>query len=128
MSSKSIAQKLQIKEKYDFLLANEPKDYRSMLGKLPANVAVLTEPTKPVDVIQVFVTSKKDLESQLIRLKSALRTPRGLLWVTYPKGTSEVKTDVNRDIIREFALKFGLQAVALVSIDETWSALRLKIV
>jgi len=127
MSSKPIAQKLQIKENYKVLLVNEPKDYRSMLGRLPANVTVLTEPAEPIDVAQVFVTSKRGLESQLSKLKSAL-SPKGLLWVTYPKATSKVKADINRDIIRQFAQKIGLQAVAMISIDETWSALRLKIV
>ena len=127
MSQKPVAQRLVIKENYKVLLVNEPKGYRSMLGRLPANVAVLTEPTsKPVDLIQVFVTSKKELEDKLAKLKSVLN-PKGLLWVTYPKGTSKVKTDINRDIIREFAQTIGLQAVAMVSIDETWAALRLKI-
>ena len=94
---------------------------------LPANVTVLTAPTtKPVDLIQVFVASKKELERQLGKLKSVL-SPKGLLWVTYPKGTSKIRTDINRDIIREFAQKIGLQVVAMISIDETWSALRLKI-
>ncbi len=49
-----------------------------------------------------------------------------MLWVTYPKGTSKVKADINRDIIREYARTIGLEAVALVSVDDTWSALRLK--
>jgi len=58
-------------------------------------------------------------------LKSVLG-PKGILWATYPKGTSGVKADINRDIIREYARTIGLEAVALVSIDETWSGLRLK--
>jgi predicted CoA-binding protein len=127
MSSKSIAQKLQIRENYSVLLVNEPKGYRSMLGKLPANVTLLAEPTKSIDVVQVFVTSKREFESQLSDLKSLL-SRKGLLWITYPKGTSKVKADINRDSIRQFAQKIGLQAVAMISIDDTWSALRLKIV
>jgi hypothetical protein len=125
MSSRSISQKLRIKENYNVMLVNEPKGYRSKLGKLPANVNLLTESTKPIDVVQVFVASKRELEGQLTKLKSVL-SPRGLLWVTYPKGTSGVKVDINRDIIRQFAQGIGLQAVAMISIDETWSALRLK--
>lgn len=126
MSQKPIAQKLLIKENDKVLLINEPKGYRSMLGKLPANVAILTEPaTKPLDFIQIFAASKKELD-QLNKLKSVL-SRKGLLWVTYPKGTSKVKTDINRDIIREYAQTKGLQAVAMVSIDDTWSALRLKV-
>ena len=125
MSQKPVAHKLQIKENYTVLLINEPKAYRNMLGALPKGVKILTQPSGQADLIQVFVTSGKELKAQLNALKPLLKTG-GLLWVTYPKGTSEVKTDINRDIIREFAQSLRLQAVAMVSIDDTWSALRLK--
>jgi hypothetical protein len=52
----------------------------------------------------------------------------GLFWVTYPKGTSKIKADVNRDSIAAYAKSIGLQAVTMISIDDTWSGLRLKIV
>jgi len=125
-SKKPITQKLFIKENYRVLLINEPENYRALLGVLPANVSLLTEATAPVDLIQVFVTSKKELETQLKDLTAQLK-PNGLLWVTYPKGTAKIKTDINRDIIREYAITINLKAVAMVSIDDTWSALRLKI-
>lgn len=125
-SSKTNAEKLFLKENYVGLLVNEPKGYRERLGKLPKNVSILTKPSGIVDFIQVFVSSKSELELQLGKLKPFLK-PQGLLWVTYPKGTSKLNTDVNRDIIREYAESIGLQAVALVAVDETWSALRLKI-
>jgi hypothetical protein len=48
--------------------------------------------------------------------------------VSYPKGTSKVNTDINRDTIGLYAQSIGLQPVAMISIDDTWSALRLKIV
>ena len=38
------------------------------------------------------------------------------------------KTDVNRDILREIVVGFGFETVALFSVDETWSAIRLKVV
>jgi len=126
MSEKPIAEKLLIKEYYRVLFINEPEDYMKKLGKLPENVIVLTKLVEPVDFIQVFVTSKKDLEDQLLRLKP-LSTPKGLLWVTYPKGTSKMKVDINRDIIAQYTLSIGLKPVAMISVDETWSALRLKI-
>lgn len=127
MGEKTVAQKLLIKENYTVLFVNEPKDYRSILGELPPNVVVMTVPTAPVDFIQFFVTSRKELEEKLNKLKSLLAS-KGLLWVTYPKGTSKIKADINRDSIRKFAQTIGLEGVAIISVDETWSALRLKIV
>jgi CRISPR/Cas system-associated protein Cas5 (RAMP superfamily) len=126
-SEKPIAQKLFIKENYSVLLVNEPQGYKARLGKLPKNAVFVIEPSEPVDFVQLFVLSKKELETQLPKLKS-LAKREGLLWVTYPKGTSKIKSDVDRDVIREYAESVGLKAVALVAIDDTWSALRLKIV
>ncbi len=123
---KTVAQKLLIKENYKVLLINEPKNYKAILGELPINVTILTKPNTSADFIQFFVTSKKELEENLNDLKSYL-SPKGLLWVTYPKGTSKIKTDINRDIIREYAKSIKLEGVAMISIDDTWSALRLKL-
>jgi hypothetical protein len=60
-------------------------------------------------------------------LKSVL-APKGALWVTYHKGTSRVKTDINRDTINDYARSIGLEGIAMISIDEDWSALRLKLI
>ena len=125
MSYKPVAQKLLIKEKDTVLLINEPKNYRPILGTLPASVTV-TSAAACAELIQVFVTSKKELEEYLPKLKTQL-SKKGLLWVTYPKGSSKVKTDVNRDKIAAYAKTVGLQAVAMISIDDTWSALRVKL-
>ena len=126
MSKKTIAQKLFIKDNYRVLFVNEPENYITLLGDLPNNVNVLKRPEDSIDLIQVFVTSRKELEEQLVKLKSLL-TPKGLLWVTYSKGTSKMKVDINRDSIYKYALFIGLKGVAMISIDDTWSALRLKI-
>ncbi|RXK86822.1 DUF3052 family protein [Filimonas effusa] len=49
-----------------------------------------------------------------------------VLWIAYPKGTSKVKTDINRDTIRETVETFGLSTVTAVSINDIWSALRFR--
>lgn len=127
MSDKTIAQKLQIKENYKVLLRGEPKEYKATLGPLPQNAVLLENSAEPVDVVQVFVTSRKDMEAQLPKLKRLLK-PKGILWVSYPKGTSKIKADINRDSIREYGQSIGLEAVAMVALDDTWSTLRLKAV
>ena len=127
MPEKSLAQKLLIKEGRSVLFVNQPEGYAARLGELPQGVVVLSAPTTPADIIQVFVASKKELEEQLPRLKPALR-PNGILWVTYHKGTSKIKTDINRDSIAAYAPSIGMEGVAMVSVDDDWSALRLKVV
>ncbi len=125
MPDKTVAQKLLIKDNYSVRFINEPPDYRITLGQLPDTVTVLTEPSESVNLIQLFVTSRSELEAQLGDLKPALK-PGGLLWVTYPKGTSQIKADINRNTINQYARSIGLQGVAMISVDDTWSALRLK--
>ena len=49
-----------------------------------------------------------------------------VLWLAYPKGTSKIKTDINRDTIRVTAEEFGITTVTAISIDDTWSALRFR--
>ncbi len=127
MSDKTLVQKLLIKENYLVLLINEPREYLAALGELPKNAQVRHQAGEPVDFVQVFVASRDELEAQLVKVKPLVK-PKGLPWVTYPKGTSKTKVDINRDSIREYAHSLGLEAVAMVSVDDTWSALRLKIV
>ena len=99
MSEKSVAQKLLFKENYKVLLLNEPKNYRTMLGELPDKVTISTTANELFDLAQVFITSKKEMEIDLKKVRGSLK-PAALLWLTYPKGTSKTKTDINRDIIR----------------------------
>jgi predicted CoA-binding protein len=126
VSDKTVAEKLMIKPGRRVLFVNPPLDYAALLGGLPDGVAVLAGPNEAADVVQVFVASRKELDEELPRLKGALK-PNGMLWVTYHKGTSKVKTDINRDTIAAYAKSIGLTAVAMISVDEDWSALRLKV-
>jgi len=130
MSEKGIAAKLLVKPGYRVLLINAPASYAAKLTDLPVDVALgeskaPPDGKEPADLVQIFVCSKKELETSLEKTKGLLK-PSALLWVTYPKGTSKAKADINRDSINAYANTVGLQGVAMIAIDETWSALRLK--
>jgi len=127
MSDKSIAQKLFIKPGNKFLLVNPPAGYIAQMGQLPEGTIFMSDSSCVVEVIQVFVTNRLELETQLPKLKEWL-APKGMIWVTYHKGTSKMKTDINRDTINAYAGSLGLQVVAMISIDDDWSALRLKLI
>jgi hypothetical protein len=127
MSDKTIVQKMLIKQGQRFLLLNGPGGYAARLSDLPEGVTAETTLGGPADVIQCFITSKKQLEETLPTLKSALK-PGGILWITYPKLTSRLAGDINRDSINAYAMTLGLQGVAMIAIDDDWAALRLKVV
>ncbi len=126
MSEKTIVQKMLIK-KGRFLLLNAPPGYAARLTDLPAGVVVDTTLSGQAEVIQSFITSKKQLESELAAIKAALK-PGGILWITYPKLTSRLAADINRDTINAYAATLGLQGVAMIAIDDDWAALRVKVV
>ena len=52
--------------------------------------------------------------------------PDSICWIAYPKSSPTIKTDINRDILRSKSEEFGSKVVSIVSINETWSALRLR--
>ena len=73
----------------------------------------------------VFINDNKEY---LNFLKTDLKNiePDSVLWFAYPKGTSKIKTDINRDTIRITGEEFGITTVTAISIDDTWSALRFR--
>lgn len=86
--------------------------------------ADLVRGRKDLDIVQAFFTRKSELERALPRLRTSL-APRGILWLCYPKAKA-LGTDLDRDVVRASAGKAGLTAVALVAVDQVWSALRVK--
>ncbi|MEP6676897.1 MAG: hypothetical protein ABJA78_17175 [Ferruginibacter sp.] len=73
----------------------------------------------------VFINNNKEyldfLNKQLKNVE-----PDSVLWFAYPKGTSKIKTDINRDTIRVTGETFKITTVTAISIDDTWSALRFR--
>jgi hypothetical protein len=126
MPEKSVAQKLFIKEGHTVLSINAPKNYKALLGALPAKAKLMAKASAPVDAIHFFANNRKELEVHAPKLIDQLK-PNGLIWIMYHKGTSKVKTDIHRDTINAHAQTLGLTGVFMISIDEDWSALRLKV-
>jgi Protein of unknown function (DUF3052) len=125
--SKPLAKKLALKAGQRFLLLGAPPGYKDALGPLPQGVTLATKAGGKADAVQVFATTKKEMREALAEAKAALN-PGGMIWLTYPKGTSKIESDINRDSIREYTLSVGLQTVALVAVDDDWSAIRCKAV
>ena len=126
-SSKPLAKKLALKPGQGFLLLDAPPGYRDALGPLPPGVTVTTKAGGKADAVQVFATTRKEMKDALAVAKAALN-PGGMIWLTYPKGGPKIRSDINRDSIREYTLRVGLQTVALVAVDDDWSAIRCKAV
>lgn len=122
-SKKSLVEKLGIKEGLKVAILNSPASYNHILGKLPKNVAVTKNLGERLDFIQFFTKESKELQRKFPSLKRAL-SQKGILWISWPKGSSKVKTDLNENIVREIGLENGLVDVKIAAVDEIWSGLK----
>ncbi len=120
-----LAAKLQIKPKHTVLVVNAPADPRRLLGPLPRGAQVITAPAAGADAVIFFVKDSSELRTHA---GAAVQAASGdkILWVAYPKGTSGVKSDLNRDRFAGLLKEYGVQPVSQVAVDSIWSALRLR--
>jgi hypothetical protein len=117
--------KLRIQPGYNALVVNAPADYFELLGPLPERVDFSKDSEEAYDFVHLFVKDQAELEARIDTALAAVKYD-GLFWVSYPKGSSGVKTDINRDSLWEILLEKGIRPVTQVSIDKTWSALRFR--
>ena len=103
-----------------------PKNYRALLAPLPAGVQFTSKMSRDTDVVHIFSTARKDLTATVQAVLKTVR-PDGAIWVSWPKKSANVPTDITEDVIREVALPMGLVDVKVCAIDETWSGLKLVI-
>lgn len=123
-SGTPLAKKLGIKEGFKIMLYNQPEHYFNLFADLPNNLVQLEEgQSQSVDFVHLFCTSFEVLKTISKKYKSCLK-PNGLLWISWPKGTSNIKTDLKRDSIREYMLSIGLVDVKVAAIDNDWSGLK----
>jgi hypothetical protein len=83
-----------------------------------------TELAPELPFLQLFVTRRADLAAALPAALASL-ADRGALWVSWPKRSSGVPTDLTEDVVRELALPLGIVDVKVCAVDATWSGLKL---
>ena len=125
-SGKALGQKLGIKSWSRVKTRNAPAHYLQLLGELPRDVQVSSRIRKPVDFVHVFAIARAQLVAELKRALADIEQD-GAVWVSWPKKTSGVSTDLTEDVIRDVALPMGLVDVKVCAVDETWSGLKLVI-
>jgi hypothetical protein len=77
-------------------------------------------------VVHVFAKQAAALRNKLPACREAI-APDGMVWVSWPKKSSGVTTDVTEDVVRATALSLGLVDVKVCAVDDTWSGLKLVI-
>ena len=125
-SQTPLPQKLGIKPGLTVVTINAPTNYRRLLGTTPQGVTFSDRLKPDSDLVHVFIRKRSELANRLPVLREKI-ADTGIVWVSWPKRSSGVPTDVTEDVIRDIALPLGLVDVKVCAIDETWSGLKLMI-
>jgi Bacteriocin-protection, YdeI or OmpD-Associated len=120
---KTVSQKMHMKAGHRVLTVNAPRFYATLVGGLPDGARVVK--AAPAEVVHLFVKDRAEITVHLPLALAAVGAET-LLWVSYPKKSSGVETDISRDEGWEPLQVAGWEPVSLIAIDDTWSALRFK--
>jgi hypothetical protein len=128
MADTPLIKKLGIKPNQRVLILNAPEGYAEQLNAiLPVDVELVTSPTTAdnFDVVLQYVRNQAQVEIEVPKAIKLVK-PGGLLWISYPKQSSKVPTDINRDILWKIFPDSAWRPVTQISIDDVWSALRFR--
>jgi hypothetical protein len=126
VSDKSVAQKLGIKPGFCIFVDGAPSAYGAVVGPLPAGVPIKAEPEPSLDMVHLFAKQSKGLAAKLRRYRGTI-APDGMIWVSWPKKSSGVASDLTDIVVRDTALPLGLVDTKVCAIDDTWSGLKFVI-
>jgi len=125
-SGTPLAKKLGIVEGSKVVTAGAPKDYASLLEPLPEGVQFAKRVSAATDVVHVFSTQREELRRLLVSYRQTLK-PTAAVWVSWPKKSAKVGTDVNEHTIRELALPLGFVDIKVCAVTDIWSGLKLVV-
>ena len=120
-----LAKKLKLKPGTRAAVIGAPDGYLAHLGPTPDAVVSETLDGGPFDWIQVFVRTSAEL-GEIVEPLTAAIAPTGHIWISYPKGSSKMQTDLTRDKGWEPLAGGDLMWLSLVSVDDVWSAFGLR--
>jgi hypothetical protein len=125
MAETPLAEKLLLKGDQRALVACMPEGYLAKLGEAGKKADTEPGPDMEYDFVQVFVKNREELDDCLPKALLAVDFG-GLLWICYPKQSSGVETDLDRDKLGKLMEPTGWRPVSQVAIDEVWSAMRFR--
>ena len=125
-SQSPLAKKPGIKPGFRIRLVNVPTHYFSLFSDFPDEVQQLKDKKSRKDLIHYFSTKSEQLENDMPALRKEIEE-NGMIWISWPKKSSKVETDLDENVVRNIALYNGLVDVKICAVDETWSALKLVI-
>jgi hypothetical protein len=121
-SGTPLGKKLGLKEGFRSIVIDSPGKYFDWISPLPADTKFVKS-GKDLDFVHLFVKDFKTFSKQFLAHKKLLKKD-GMMWISWPKKSAKIETDLDENIIRDFGLKNGLVDVKVCAVDETWSGLK----
>jgi hypothetical protein len=125
-SGTPLAKKLGMVEGVCVFTSDAPANYLELLNPLPSGVAFSKKISQATDLVHLFRSHKADLKKDLAALRRTVKS-NCAVWVSWPKQSSKVPTDITENTIRELALPLGFVDVKVCAVSEIWSGLKLVI-
>jgi hypothetical protein len=123
-SGTPLPKKLGIKDQFRVALLDLPSDVKADLKTALATCQIAKD--GPLDFAIIFVKTAGELTKYFPRIAKQL-APAGMLWVSWPKKSSGVSTDLNENEVRRIGLDAGLVDVKVCAVSEIWSGLKFVI-
>ncbi len=125
MTSSPLFKKLRVPENGDLLIINAPDNYSMLIRSSVKNQIIIQPEGKLYGFIHLFATQRKELEEQIKELLLNLQ-PDGIFWISYPKKSSKINTNISRNDSWDILKVFNYRPVTQISVDDTWSAIRIR--
>ncbi|MES2219340.1 MAG: hypothetical protein V4587_00050 [Acidobacteriota bacterium] len=125
MTVSPMIKKLGLKPGMRALVLAAPDGFLQDLAPLPEGVGIATKPAATYDFLQFFATSMAEIEKSAPSLLQRA-APGAVFWITYPKKSSGIDSDLSRDILAAAMTDKGWRPVSIVALDDVWSALRFR--
>ncbi len=125
-SGTPLVKKLGIKPGAIAYVRGVPEHYFDSIFPLPEGVVFKSTPTGDLDFVHLFVYKQAEFKKQFVSAMKHMRAD-AMLWISWPKKSSKVPSDLDENIIRDFGLASGLVDVKVCAIDEIWSGLKFVI-
>lgn len=108
-------------------LVNVPDEVRAELSGALAECSIDQRKSSldksPLNFVMLFTRSRLELRREFRRMTKQL-APAGMFWVSWPKKSSGVATDVDENAVREVGLAAGLVDVKVCAVTDVWSGLK----
>jgi len=125
-SGKPLASKLGIKAGHEVHVISAPSRYVELLEPLSENIKFVTRLSTNTDLVHIFASRRTELAGALRSCRFKLN-PDAVVWVSWPKKSAKVPTDITEDTIRELALPLGFVDIKVCAVTDVWSGLKLVV-